>query len=388
LIETGYGRERVAHLEGMLDPSQPKKCFAACKALRNCASSGGELHIEDKDKFINKLMLCINTLDDLSPEKLQALKAYGDLTGTTQKTNDWLFETYHRSKDKNFHLTMLGIIEQAMLEGSENELIKIIKSENDVEVIERVSDVLVFIFGQEQALESIIGELLKLDVPNENYIHALRQINYVRASILLTRNITSLDTKIGNRAYQILKSLGGEASILTYQKDRTDAFNAYEESIKSMDANVSEQYYKLLGSISHAFYNSNLIHIASIIFVFILISVGLFITFYFARDEFRRQVGLGLALFSGFLFLLLFYRNPVRAVRQTIVDIGKINVIYLGYIRQLKQIDLVFRHSFLNASDVDIKEAKDMVKQVQKSVQETMLDMSTLFEEMNNLLEK
>lgn len=76
---------------------------------------------------------------------------------------------------------------------------------------------------------------------------------------------------------------------------------------------------------------------------------------------------------GGLVTLLAsFYRNPLENVRSSIAELLKVNVVFLGYVRQINQIDATFKHQFLGNSQFGVERMKATVQQIQTAMKDSL----------------
>ena len=95
-----------------------------------------------------------------------------------------------------------------------------------------------------------------------------------------------------------------------------------------------------------------------IIFAMGVIVLGVSIYVALAQDfsDFERYIGIGGAAGSLGTLLYLFYRDPLKNIRESVTNLVTVNVVFSGYVRQINQIDATFKQLFLALPDFGIDE--------------------------------
>ncbi len=85
-------------------------------------------------------------------------------------------------------------------------------------------------------------------------------------------------------------------------------------------------------------------------------------------------VGL-LALFFGL------YLGPQRKIHISMSRLTKMNIIFLGFIRQLNQIDIAYKQTILSVDSVDLQETLKAIYNIQEIVEQSVDEIVMSFED-------
>jgi hypothetical protein len=183
------------------------------------------------------------------------------------------------------------------------------------------------------------------------------------------------DPKIAEWASRALARLGGEEAVRTLQAQRTKALETYTKLLSDADKQIMGQFNRLMGRAQQGFLMSMWMH--GIIFGIgvVVLVVSLYVALSQGFETFERYVGVGAAVGSLGTLLLMFYTGPLRNIRQSVTDLVEVNVVFLGYVRQINQIDATFKQLFLASSGFGVKQMKQTVEQIQDSVKNTMQEV-------------
>ena len=177
---------------------------------------------------------------------------------------------------------------------------------------------------------------------------------------------------MAERASHALARLGGEEAVRTLQAQRTQALETYTELLASADERVVEQFNQLMVQAQRGFLMSMWMHGVIFGVGVVVLAVSLYVALSEGFDTFERYVGIGGAIGSLGTLLLLFYKDPLKNIRHSVTSLVKVNVVFMGYVRQINQIDATFKQLFLASTGFGIDQMQQTVEQIRESVRKTM----------------
>ena len=68
----------------------------------------------------------------------------------------------------------------------------------------------------------------------------------------------------------------------------------------------------------------------------------------------------------------LVFNNPRHNARNDLTALLNVNVIFLGYLRQLNEIDATFKHAYLENPDFSSSQMQETVQQINQTVEQTL----------------
>src|SRR3990172_9171720 len=255
--------------------------------------------------------------------------------------------------------------------------------DRDAEVRVRAAQALKQVLDVPGAVRFIVAEfVLRQERQSIEYLDALRQIDRVLTVDVLASYLQHSDPKIVARATQALAFLCNGEAVRALHTQRTKALEAYTKLLTDTDLQLTTQLGKLVG---HA-------RVASAVYIFlhgILALVGLIVLcagLYVAllnpnAPQDMRQLGAGVAAGSAAALLILFYRSPLNSVRRTLVNLVQVNVVFLGYLRQISQIDALFKQQLIAFPEVDSARARETLEDIQESIEQTLESVRAHIEE-------
>jgi hypothetical protein len=245
----------------------------------------------------------------------------------------------------------------------------------DAEIRVRAAAGLKKALGPAQAVEFIIDRLIRDETPTPEFIDALRLIDNKTAADGLSNRLLNADLAVSNKAQTLLTQLGGEGALRSLFAQRNKAVDAYSAILAETDSRIMEQFNLLMNEARTAFQTNLWMH--RIIFGIgaLLLIASLIVALASGLDTLQGWIGVGGSVGSLGTLLLLFYRNPVRNIDQAVAQLVKVDVIFLGYIRQINQIDATFKQLFLTTMSFGIEQMEKTVEEIRETVVKTMLEI-------------
>ncbi len=376
LIENGYEDGYVEQLSAMaLESRDWDARWNACKVLRREAG-----HRSFREGIESRLIpVLIDRLHDdheLMDVRHQAALALGDIEHKWREAVDALGEALKKELADYARRSCVDALAQIGRPEAKDHLLLALR-DKDAEIRVRAAGGLRGALGESEAVSFIVEELLRLEDPPSQYYDALRQIDSKEAANILADHLLHPDSQIAARASRALTKLGGEEAVRTLQAQRAKALDTYTELLGNADEQVMEQFNRLMGQAQRGFLLSLYMH--GIIFgigVIVLVA-SLYVALSQGFDTFERYVGVGAAIGSLGTLLLLFYKDPLENIRGSVTSLVKVNVVFLGYVRQINQIDATFKQLFLASAGFGLDQMKQTVEQIQDSVRKTMQEVKS-----------
>jgi HEAT repeat protein len=266
--------------------------------------------------------------------------------------------------------------------------------DDDAEIRQRAAKALAGekVLGDEGAIKFIIEHLLleeteKLASEDEptrrysKYIEALREIDSKLAAQVLSEYLLHPDPDRTKRAARALTELGGEAASRTLQAQRAIAVNTYTKLLGEADDRIMQQFESLMRRAQMAFTMSMGMHGI----IFFLGIVTLVASIYTALGQgfegYLRFIGGVGSIGSLGVLVFLFYRDPLKNIRSSVNNLVKVNVVFLGYIRRINQIDATFKQLFFDTAGFDIEKMQSTVAEIEEAVGETLSKIELYLED-------
>jgi len=231
------------------------------------------------------------------------------------------------------------------------------------------------------ATEKVVAELVRervdLDKGVPLLVDALRVIDPPEAeaaATVLTRYLYSDDVSVKQRAEHALKLVGGEKAVQTLMGQKSEVLRAYNDLLAKADEPIQLLFQETMRQAQFSFRVSQTMSITLFIIGVVVLIAGLGVAFTAGNDGIQRIFGAGASIVGVIAVVLdLLLRDPHQRVQETTSVLLRIKVIFLGYLRQIHQVDATFKHEFIEGGkEFGIKEVQDTIKQINDVVNRTM----------------
>jgi len=235
------------------------------------------------------------------------------------------------------------------------------------------------------ASEMVVKELLKEQVSYENgiprLVDALRVIDPPEAesaSMVLSRYLFSEDLSVRQRAEHALKLVGGEKAVQTLVGQRSEVLRAYNELLTKADEPIQELFKETMHQARVSFMISQIMSLIVFGVGILAIIAGLWFAFTGGSDSVEFAFGAGTSIIGAIAVLLdLMVRDPHKRVQEAISILLRIKVIFLGYLRQIHQIDATFKHEFIEGGkEFGFKDVEQTTRLINNVIKTTMTAIS------------
>ena len=419
--------EPMTMLQDMLDGSNWEYRGAACKALRSEASikqygtpdhkkpkkheSAFSRHVEQR--FISRIAKILHNRYELGDVRYQAAHAMQNMrqSESLEDVIEILGDALKETRD------LRGMARRVCVEALDDlataktkEALLFALEDDDAEIRQRAAKALAKkqCLAEDGAITYIIETMLQLSSEAETpeaktkakdrrywkYIEALRHIDQTKAADTLSQYLHHRNPEMSERAEVALVDLGGETASRTLEQQRAKAVETYTTLLGEADEKIMEQFEHLMQRAQVAFLLSMWMH--GIVFLLGVITLlgSLMIAFDIhplgrcqgnanaaCFSEFQRFVGSVGSIGSLGVLLFLFYQDPIRNIRQSVNNLVKVNVLFLGYVRRINQIDATFKQVFLDLRNFDTAQMQITVAEIEESVEKTLAKIAMYLEE-------
>jgi hypothetical protein len=223
--------------------------------------------------------------------------------------------------------------------------------------------------GEEKSIRLLLPRALERDKDTALLVDALRHIDSNLAAKEIRDALSNPDAKVSARANQLLTELGGQAAAQILMNERAKALDNYTHILNDADKDVRDHFKELMSQAKFAFWLSLMMHVVVFgIGVWMLIA-SLSLALSQGLSIVSVWLGVGGAGASALVILLsAFYSSPLKNVRTSLNALMQVDVVFLGYVRQINQIDATFKHMFLDAGDFGTEQMKVTVAEIQTTV--------------------
>lgn len=202
-------------------------------------------------------------------------------------------------------------------------------------------------------------------------IEAIRCVDPDRiiSTEILSKELGSENQKRAEAAEEILTDLGGWAAVQTLSQRRN--------TLDKLDKLLAESEQVVKGTFESTFRQARLNFYFAMLVNIIVVSIGLVLIilainqFMQKPEELKNWIIPGGAGTLGVLINLVF-NNPRKNARSDLVALMDVNVVFLGFLRQLNEIDATFKHAYLESRDFGPDQMLKTVKQIEDTVAQTL----------------
>jgi hypothetical protein len=176
-----------------------------------------------------------------------------------------------------------------------------------------------------------------------------------------------------NSTEEYIRGRWGETGTQAARSQRNRVAQRYTEKIDDLDKQVVTHINNLTSQ-------ARIASTVSIVTYAVLLAVGLTILILGLWALFNAanttggavSISIGIVVASSIIVMLLFYRNPLDRIRRSAAGFVQVNVAFLGYIRQIHQIDLVFKQMFIADDKLDPVQVSATIEQIRNAVEHTV----------------
>jgi hypothetical protein len=171
-------------------------------------------------------------------------------------------------------------------------------------------------------------------------------------------------------------NMGGEEAIQAVYAQRKKDIKNYTTLLKDSDTQIMGQFKSLMHNAQIAFWASMVMHVLIFMIGLVILAFSFQVALQGGLAQLDRFiVGVGGTAGSLITLLLLFYNNPLKNIRGSLNSLLKVNVIYLGYVRQINQIDATFKQSFFALGGSNFDNMNALTATIRETVKHAMLEI-------------
>lgn len=377
LLAHGHDQYADELLKMLEDETVPDAAWAAARALRNRT----ELRIKTLRKhiegqFIDSLVKIASDSYIYLDTRWEAIQALASFVHHKSQIASRLGDLLAKDEDptpRRFYLDALMKLNQP--NESQAALLKALE-DPDAQIRLDAANALKIMIGAEKSIQLLLPSALEREKNTALLVDALRHIDPDLAAKAIRDALSNPDTKVSTRANQLLTELGGQAAAQILMGERAKALDRYTDILSDADKDVRDHFKDLMWQAKFAFWLSLVMHaVVFVIGVWILIA-SLSLALNRGLNTVSTWIGIGGAGASALVILLsTFYRSPLQNVRGSLNALMQVDVVFLGYVRQINQIDATFKHMFLDAKDFGTQQMKVTVAEIQSAVREILQEI-------------
>jgi len=259
------------------------------------------------------------------------------------------------------------------------ELLAAVANDEDAEVREQATNVLTETLDTREAVKKIVESAMQTkseDAARAHLVAAIRKIDKERAisSDILMKMMMERDVDKAKVAEEMLMDIGGWRAFQGLAQ-RSRLIEKTDELLKRTEEEVFSLYNRTISraelNFRFAMYvNAIIVGIGVVLIALGVVRLGMDPTNY---ADWAGPGGGGL-----FMFLVTRYLdNPRRNGREDLGVLIMSNIIFLGFLRKLSEIDATFKHLYLEKVDFTAEDSDATVKQIEAATKTTLDEMGT-----------
>lgn len=276
--------------------------------------------------------------------------------------------------DPSRYLRLEAVNSLAVLQNREAgaDLLQALK-DPDAEIQVQASNALVSLLQKEGALSTVVQQALREEGENDRdrLVEAIRRIDPDRrlSADMLSKELSGEDRGRSQLAEKMLIDLGGWTAVqrLSQRRSTLDSLDKLlEESERVVKSTFND-------TIRQARFNFYFAMIVNALVVVVGIALIVLAIAQLVADPAKLQSWIipGGAGVLG-IIINLGFNNPRRNARQDLATLMNVNVIFLGYLRQLNEIDATFKHAFIEDDKFGPDHMQRTVEQIEKAMFRTL----------------
>lgn len=334
-----------------------------------------EFPVLDFQRKICDLAKDTKQFSDTRVKMIEALGEYGE--GINLESVKCLGELLNaRDCDRQIRLGAAISLKRLHMGDSTKYLIEAIEKDWDAEIRNQAVDALKKTRGSANAVRVLIDkvldkEIVPLSIP---YLtDAIRRIDDGGdAPSYLDLETSSLDAERASRAQKVLIQLGGIESVSRLMA-RKKVINNIDVLLASSEEVVRDDHKEIM---KRAMSNFGFALAVNIVIVAIGVALTAFGIYKMFTDA--SNIAMWLPVSGGGLILTIvqnFLKDPKDMAKKDLATLVTVNVIFLGFLRQVHEIDATFKHAYLE-DDFSIDDMDKTVNKLNDTMTKTLTDVN------------
>lgn len=227
---------------------------------------------------------------------------------------------------------------------------------------------------KEEAVSTVIQFALREGIEETwlNYLtEALRLIDSDRiiSTQILSKELGGDDQRRAKLAEQILLELGGWAAVQKISQRRT-TLETLDKLLEQSEKTIKDTFSDTITQARRNFYFAMGVNIIIVIVGLFLISLSIM-----QLIQMPEKIETWIIPGAGGLFgilITMFFKNPRQNAREDLTALMNVNVIFLGFLRRVNQIDATFKHAFIESLSFGTHDMDQTLKQIDDAVVQTL----------------
>jgi hypothetical protein len=363
ILATEGDKKAKSEIKKWLDPQEFLKTLRMLRALR-------EFPLPD---FADEI-IAVQGTSDYSDHKYEATLVLGRIPDNLKVVRT-LGEIARTDPRSNIRLQAFKSLKNLRNRESISDLLHGLTDSNAENRLQACQGLELILEKKEEVVSLIINEALKETTDKAalvQFVEALRQIDKEKAisANILSRELNNEDQKRAQNAEKMLIELGGWAAVQRLNQRRV-TLDALDKLLKDSEIVVRNTFEGTIIQAKRNFYFALGVNILVVITGIVLI--GIAIKFVLQNpNSFAEWIIPGAAGVFG-IILNMYFNDPRKNAREDLATLMNVNVIFLGYLRQLNEIDATFKHAYLERQDFGTDQMNETVTQICKTINQTLV---------------
>ncbi len=302
--------------------------------------------------------------------RLYAVRALAHFRDDVTVVNE-LANLVRTSPDSYMRLSAVTALGELRNRESQDALVRALADPN-AEIRVEAAGALQEILTKEEAVSTVVQRALAEDTPGQArgyLLDALRLIDGALSAEVLNRELGGQDRRRAQAAEEILVNLGGWAAMQRLSQRRS-TLDSLDEILKQSEEVVRTTFADTIKQARRNFYFAMGVNVLVVLVGIALIVIAIM---QLVQDPSKLAEWIlpGAAGVIGVLINLLF-NNPRRNAREDLTSLMNVNVIFLGFLRQLNEIDATFKHAYIESHTFGTDDMLATVKQIDRAMERTL----------------
>ncbi len=304
--------------------------------------------------------------------RARAIRALGNYEGDESVVNE-LSVVARKGRDPYLRLTAVQALARVGSTAAKDPLLNALFDE-DAEIRVQATIALAHLLTPPDAVREIIQRALSGELPKDTWEHlydALRRIDVERllSVDILNKELGGEDRVRAQAAEEILLNLGGWAAMHRLSQRRS-TLQTLDDILSESEQVVRATFKQTVRQAHLNFYFAMAVNVLVVAIGVALIVIALV---QLAQDPGKLETWI-LPGGAGVLGIIIngWFNNPRIHAREDLRTLLNVNVIFLGFLRQLNQIDATFKHAYIEGFDFGGDEMKLTVEQIDRTVHRTL----------------
>jgi HEAT repeat protein len=229
--------------------------------------------------------------------------------------------------------------------------------------------------GRDEAVVALVAAAMSSADGKESlsrFVDALRVVDpdRTRSTEALSKELGAEDRAQAQKAESILLELGGWSAVQRLSQ-RRDTLAKLDELLEASEAVVQGTFEATVKQARRNFYFALVVNVI-VVLVGVALSVIAIIHLIDQPEDLEGWLLPGAAGVIGILINLLF-NNPRKNARDDLATLVNVNVLFLGFLRQLNQIDATFKHAYIEGRDFGADDMQETVGRIERTVGRTLM---------------